>query len=64
MIQDDDVQALLQLHRYQNELFFNRENFYWFCDWLTVLILWEFHRITKKAGGGQPVRLLPKSWIS
>ena len=48
MIQDDDVQALLQLNRYQDNLFFNRENFYWFCDWLTVLILWEFHRFAKK----------------
>ncbi|MDD8013134.1 MAG: hypothetical protein PHX05_06635, partial [Acidobacteriota bacterium] len=48
MARDDDVQALLQLHRFQNDLFFNRENFHWFCDWLTVQILWEFHRSAKK----------------
>ncbi len=52
MIRDDDVRALLQLHRFQNDLFFNRENFYWFCDWLTVQILWEFHRVAEKMGGG------------
>ena len=51
MSQDDDVQALLQLNRYQNDLFFNRENFIWFCDWLTIQILWEFYRAAKEESG-------------
>ncbi len=51
MMQDEDVQALLQLHRYRNDLFFNRENFHWFCEWLTVQILWAFHRLAKPEPG-------------
>ncbi len=51
MIQDDDVQALLQVNRFQKDIFFNREYFIWFCDWLTVLMLWEFHRLAKKEMG-------------
>jgi hypothetical protein len=51
MVQDEDVQALLQLHRYRDDLFFNRESFLWFCEWLTVLILWESHRLAKPEPG-------------
>ena len=48
MMQDGDARALLQMNQYQGGLFFNRENFVWFCDWLTVLILWEFYRVVEK----------------
>jgi glycosidase len=49
MTTDEDVQLLLQLHRHQDDLFFNREAFEAFCDWLTVLIMWELNRTRKKA---------------
>jgi hypothetical protein len=49
MLDDGDVQSLLQVNRYQNDLFFNRENFIWFCDWLTILIQWELYCQAKKA---------------
>jgi hypothetical protein len=52
---DADVRALLQLHPYQNDLFFNRENFIWFCDWLTVQVLWGFYRSPEKGpAAGHP----------
>jgi len=50
MLDDGDVQSLLQVNHYQNDLFFNREAFHGFCDWLTILILWELHCHAKKAG--------------
>jgi len=49
MITDEDVQALLQMHRFQEDLFFNREAFEKFCAWLTILIMWELNRAGKKA---------------
>jgi glycosidase len=49
IIHDDDVRASLQVHRYRNEEFFNQEAFGDFCDWLTILILWELHLQGKSA---------------
>jgi glycosidase len=49
MATDEDVQALLQFHRFQEDLFFNREAFEKFCAWLTALIMWELCRTGKKA---------------
>jgi hypothetical protein len=49
MTNDDDVRTLLQLHRHENELFFNREAFNGFCAWLTTLIMWELNQTGKKA---------------
>ncbi len=49
MIHDDDIRALLQVHHYQNEDFFNQEAFSNFCAWLTILILWELHQQGKDA---------------
>ena len=48
MITDDDVQDLLQIHRFQEDLFFNREAFEKFCAWLTILIMWELNQAGKK----------------
>jgi glycosidase len=48
MITDEDVQSLLQMHRYQEDLFFNREAFEQFCVWLTILIMWELNQTDKK----------------
>jgi len=50
MLDDGDVQSLLQVNHYQNDLFFNREAFHGFCDWMTILILWELHCHAKKVG--------------
>jgi hypothetical protein len=49
LITDEDVQVLLQLHHYQENLFINREAFENFCAWLTVLIMWELNRTGEKA---------------
>jgi hypothetical protein len=56
IIRDADVQALLQVNRYKNDLFFNREAFNGFCNWLTILILWELdrHGIKRDDGNHQP----------
>ena len=50
MVTDEDVQELLKVHRYQEDLFFDRDAFEAFCDWLTVLIMWELNQTGKKAG--------------
>ena len=63
MIQAEDVQALLQVHRFQEERFFNREAFNGFCAWLTVLIMWELAdwRESERRCGIDPP---PRCWIS
>jgi glycosidase len=49
IIHDDDVRSLLQVHPFRGEDFFKQESFSDFCDWLTVLILWELLRLSKGA---------------
>ena len=44
MFRDSDVQTLLQVNSFQNDLYFSKEEFESYRHWLTALILWEYFR--------------------
>jgi len=46
---DTQVQELLQVNRFQEDVFFNREAFALFCERLTVQLLWELARLAGQA---------------
>ena len=48
MFRDSEVQALLRINRFQDDLYFSKEGFASFCHWLTALILWECLREDEK----------------
>ena len=53
MLADERVQALLQVNRYREDLYFSSEGFALFSEWLRVLILWELCRADDKTRGEQ-----------
>jgi hypothetical protein len=46
---DEQVQELLQVNRFQEDVFFNREAFSLFSERLTVQLLWELTRLAGQA---------------
>ncbi|HUU05686.1 MAG TPA: alpha-amylase family glycosyl hydrolase [Patescibacteria group bacterium] len=47
---DSEIQGLLQIHRHQNDLYFNREAFSELCEWLTVIWLWSPYSVEGSIG--------------
>jgi hypothetical protein len=53
MLADSQVQSLLNVNRFREDMYFNKEGFAMFSDWLRILILWELYLGDKKTGSGQ-----------
>jgi len=51
LLGDQETQALLQMNRFQEDMFFKREAFSLLCDRLTVQVLWELARLQGAAIG-------------
>ena len=47
LLQDAEVQSYLQVNRYREVLWFNKESFDWLCDWLLNLAILEAVRVGK-----------------
>jgi len=54
MLADDQVQALLQVNRYREDLYFSREGLALFSEWLQVVTLWELSLGGDRTRAGHP----------
>jgi hypothetical protein len=53
LLADERVQALLQVNRHQEELYFSKEGFDLFCDWLRLMTFWELYLAEGEPRTGQ-----------